>query len=297
MEFCHLFDLSLKTSVSCPYCQTKCDLKDMMNLPLYIKEIRQKGQRAFTLKQLMADLNLSRTAAVTALSRLKEQGDIITPAKGLYVIVPPESKPEGSIPAPELVPLLMNYLKADYYVSLLSGAQYYGASHQKPGRFQIISNKRTKHPLLFGHIQLEMIYKKTLAKLPTQNFTVKTGYLKVATPELITFDLLQYQKHSGGLNHIATVLSELIEAIDPKKIITLATAINEKAWLQRLGFIIDVISSSDDHKAQLLKDTLQKHLNKTACSFVPLACELPKTGHPRNKKWHVIENTTIESDL
>ena len=118
-----------------------------MSFLSYIKSIRQKGQRCFTLKQVMLDLGLSQNTALAAIHRLKSHGDLISPAKGMYVIVPLEHQLQGSIPAQDLVPILMNYLKADYYVSLLSGAQYHGASHQKPGRIQIISNMRTKHPL------------------------------------------------------------------------------------------------------------------------------------------------------
>ena len=268
-----------------------------MHLSEYIKAIRQKGQRYFTVKQLKLDCGLSKNAALAAIHRLKIQGDIITPAKGLYVIVPPEHQLQGSIPAEELVPILMKYLEIDYYVSLLSAAGFYGASHQKAGRFQIVTNKRIKHPLTFGQIKLEMIYKKYLTRLPLQNFTVATGYLKVATPELIAFDLLSYPTRVGGLNHIATVLTELIEAMDASRLINLAKQISEKAWLQRLGFILEKIDSMDDNKILLLTEKLREYLDDKMSVFVPLASELPKIGFPRIKKWRIIENTNIESDL
>lgn len=271
-----------------------------MNFLSYIKSIRQKGQRCFTLKQVMLDLGLSQNTALAAIHRLKSHGDLISPAKGLYVIVPPEHQLQGSIPAQDLVPILMNYLKADYYVSLLSGAQYHGASHQKPGRFQIISNIRNKHPLEFGQIKLEMIYKKSLSRLPIQDITVSTGYLKVAAPELIAFDLLSYRNRCGGLNHIATVLSELIEAIDADKLIQLAEIIEENAWLQRLGYIleqIDPIPDGDAAKANQVTCKLQQYLNCKVPALIALAPELPKVGAPRIKKWQIIANTEIESDL
>lgn len=268
-----------------------------MNLPAYIKQIRQRGKRYFTLDQLISELKLSKNAALNAIHRLKVKGDLITPAKGLYVIVPPEHQLQGSVPADELVPILMHYLNADYYVSLLSGAQYHGASHQKPACFQVITNKRIKHPLEFGQVKLGIIYKKSLAKLPTQEVTVATGYLKLASPELVIFDLLSYPNHAGGLNHIATVLSELIEVIDADKLIQLAEIIQEKAWLQRLGFILEQIYPEDERKVLLLVDRLQKYLEGKMFVFVSLASELPKSSYPRIKKWRIIANTDIESDL
>ncbi|MBX9704542.1 MAG: type IV toxin-antitoxin system AbiEi family antitoxin [Silvanigrellaceae bacterium] len=268
-----------------------------MNFPNYLKVIRQAGKHYFTLKQAMSDLNLSANATLAAIHRLRARGDLISPAKGLYVIVPPEYQPQGSIPAEELVPILMHHLKADYYVSLLSGAQYYGASHQKPGCFQIISNKRVKHPLVFGQVKIELIFKKTVDELPTQNVTVRTGYLKVATPELIAFDLLSYLSRSGGLNHIATVFSELIEAIDIDKIIQLADKLGEKTWLQRLGYILEQLDPMDKEKVEFIIFKLQQYLNEKMKVFAPLAPELPKIGCPRIKKWMIIANTDIESDL
>ena len=163
-----------------------------MRLADYIKEIRKSGQRYFTLKQLLSDLNLSKNAALNAISRIKEHGELISPARGLYVIVPPERQPYGSIPAEDLVIILMKYLQVDYYVSLLSAAAFYGATHQKPNAFQIITNKRINHPLEFGQVKLDVVYKKSLADLPTQDFIMSTGYLKVATPELVVIDLLNY---------------------------------------------------------------------------------------------------------
>ena len=161
-----------------------------MNLPSYIKEIRKNGQRYFTLEQLMADQGLSKNAALNAIYRCRSQGELISPARGLYVIVPPEHQPHGSIPAEELVPLVMKYLGVNYYVALLTAGLFHGATHQKPARFQVISDKRIKHPSTFGDVEIDFIYKKSVLGLPTQDFTVSTGYLKVATPELVALDLL-----------------------------------------------------------------------------------------------------------
>ena len=269
----------------------------MMNLPAYIKEIRKNGQRYFTLKQLMSDLSLSKNAALNAISRLRKHGDVISPARGLYVIVPPEHQPHGSIPAEELVPLIMQYLCANYYVALLTAGLFHGATHQKPARFQVISDKRIKHPLAFGDVEIDFIYKKSVSELPTQDFTVSTGYLKIATPELVALDLLNYPNHTGGLNHIATVLSELIENLDAIKLIKLAKDIKAEHQLQRIGYILDNIEVMDDNHAEVIINALASHVSMRKQKYLPLASEIPKTGYPRCKKWRIIENTEIESDL
>jgi len=263
----------------------------------YLREIRAKGKRSFTLDQAMKDLNLKRDNILTSVYRAKKRGDLISPASGLYVIVPPEHQVYGCIPAEELIPILMDYLQEDYYVALLSAAAYHGASHQKSASFQIISNKRFMRPLDFGQIRIECIYKKSLAGLPITNIAVSTGYLKVSTPEATAMDMLCYINKSGGLNHIATVLSELVESIDPDKLLTLAKSSDEVAWIQRLGYILEKLEPMNDNITKIAADKLAGHLSESRQRYIPLASELDSEGSQRSKKWHILENATIESDL
>lgn len=268
-----------------------------MNLQSYIKNIRKDGKRCFTILDITRQFHISHSHARVALHRLLKTGDVISPARGLYVIVPPEHQPHGSIPAEELVPLVMQYLGSNYYVALLTAGLFHGATHQKPSKFQVISDKRIKRPLTFGDVEIDFIYKKSISGLPTQDFTVSTGYLKVATPELVALDLLSYPNHAGGLNHIATVFSELIEKLDAVKLINLAKDINAEHQLQRIGYIIENIEVMDENHADVIINALAAHVLVRKQKYLPLASEIPKIGYPRCKKWRIIENTEIESDL
>lgn len=268
-----------------------------MRLPLYIKDLRKAGKRSFSIQELMHRFGISHNCAKVALHRCMKTGDLLSPARGLYVIVPPEHQPQGCLPPQELIPLVMNYVGANYYVGLLSAGLFYGASHQRPARFQVISDRRMKHPSIFGDVEITYIYKKSVLGLPTQDFTVPTGYLKVATPELLALDLLEYPNHAGGLNHTATVFSELIEKIDFMKLIHLAKAIGVEYQLQRIGYILDHIDSVDEKKAKCMLNALAYHVQKNKKNYLPLAPEIQKIGYPRCKKWRIIENADIESDV
>jgi predicted transcriptional regulator of viral defense system len=264
----------------------------------YLDKLRMYGKRHFTFQEIIQDLHISENAAKSALFRLKKNNKIITPIKGLYVILPPEDQPYGSIPAQELVPIIMKHLNVDYYVGLLSAGLFYGASHQKPARFQVISNKRIKHPLKFGDVEIELIYKNSLEGLPTKDFVVSTGYLKVATPELLAIDLFKYSDRAAGISHIATVLSELAPSIDENKLIELAENLGEVAQIQRLGFILEKIEViEDEEKKEKIIDRLAEYLKNSKRPFVSLVPYISKKGHLRCKKWRIIENTDFESDL
>lgn len=262
----------------------------------YLNKLRSSGKLFFSTQQAMSDLHMSRKNVLAAVLRLKKTGDLISPAKGLYVIVPPENKIMGSIPAEDLVVIWAKYLKIDYYAGLLTAALYYGASHQKPAAFQVVINKQIKHPLIFGQVHIECIYKKLFKNLPLREIVARSGYLKISSPELAVMDLFLYPSKSGGLNHIATVLAELIVAIDANKIIKLAEDMENIVWLQRFGFILEKVATMDDRATLHTISKLSKYIKMKNPRFVPLAPELPSHGYPRSKKWKIIENSTIESD-
>jgi predicted transcriptional regulator of viral defense system len=268
-----------------------------VNLQCYIKQLRKYGKRAFTIEELLEEFKVSRNYARVALHRFIQSGDLVSPARGFYVIVPPEYQAYGCIPAEQLIPLLMKHLNVDYYVALLSAGLFYDATHQKPARFQVMLSKRMKNNLIFSDVEIEFIYRKSISELPTNDFVVDTGYLKVASPELTAIDLLNYPIHAGGLNHIATVFSELTEAIDPNKLIELAEKLNARYQLQRIGYILEQIDVMDENKKFEIINTLDVFLQGNMKYYIPIASEIEKSGYPRCKKWKIIENTDIESDL
>ena len=263
----------------------------------YLDTLRRSGKRHFSLQEIIDNLKISNNAARSGLYRLKKANKVISPAKGLYVIVPPEHQPHGCIPAKELVPIMMEHLNADYYVALLSAAAFYGAAHQKIFKFQIITNSRIVHPLKFGQIKIEILYKKNISNLPVENFTVNTGYLKVATPELVAIDLLNYVPRCGGLNHVVTVLSELVESLNVEQLIKLSEENNVQYQLQRIGYILDNVEVMDDNKRDLIISRIAEYLSNKIERYIPLASNISGTGHARCKKWKIIKNIKIESDL
>ena len=262
----------------------------------YIKKIRSSGRRYFTINEAAIDLGENKKNLLACICRLKKKGELFSPAKGLYIMIPPEYYNLGSIPATELVPILMKYWKLDYYAGLTTASMYYGSSHQKPQTFQIIINKQIHRTLIFGKIRIECVYKKNLDGLPTQEIITETGYLKISSPELTAIDLLLYPRKAGGLNNIATILTELIEMINPDKLIMLIDIVKEKSWIQRLGYILDSIEALDEDKKDLLKLKLQDYLKSKKLFYLPLVAEEPILGASYCKKWMIIENLKIEQD-
>lgn len=268
----------------------------MTTLREYTKSLRQGGRIHFTKMEAIEKLSISAGSFLVNIHRLKEKGELISPARGLYIIIPPEDQIIGCIPAEQLVPILMDYWERDYYAGLLTSALYHGASHQKPQVFQIVTDKQIK-ALQFGRVKIQFVYKKNMEKLPTQLITVKTGYLKIATPELTVYDLLHYPNQVGGLNNIATILTELIERIEINKFKEFVHKMDEGAWVQRLGYILDLIDTFEEEKKERLINVLQDYLKDQRIHPIPLIGDVSFKGCTRNGRWKIIENTRVESDL
>ena len=89
---------------------------------------------------------------------------------------------------------------------------------------------------------------------------------------------MQYTNSAGGINHVATVVSELIESIDIDKLVSLACKQNAKSWVQRLGYILDSIDPIDTYKQQAIISVLQKYLSGVKITYVPLTPDMPSKG-------------------
>jgi predicted transcriptional regulator of viral defense system len=180
----------------------------------YVESLASSGRYHFTSAQAQSALGASADAVKLALHRLGKQDRIASPARGFYVIVPPEYRSLGCLPADQFIPALMAHLKLPYYAGLLSAAQYYGAAHHRPQEFQVFLEKN-RRPLKCGAVRVVFIARKQLKDVPVRQFNPPRGMINVSTPEATAIDLAGYPDHTGGLDQSATVLSELAENIDP----------------------------------------------------------------------------------
>ena len=119
----------------------------------FINELRGQGRFSFTTGEAEKALVLEKVPCLNALHRLKKNNLIVSPAKGFYLIVPPEYQAYGCLPADMFIPDLMRYWNTPYYAGFLSAAQYYGAAHQKPQRFQVVTVKN-RSPIHCGRIHI-----------------------------------------------------------------------------------------------------------------------------------------------
>lgn len=254
----------------------------------YLAQLTQGGRYFFTSQDASRKTGASRDAVKLALNRLRRRGQIASPGRGLYVVVPPEYHALGSLPADQFIPSLMEQTKTPYYAGLLSAAQYHGSAHHRPQEFQVMVG-RPRRPIQCGKVRVVFHVRKQLAEVPTQDINTPRGTIKVSTPDATAFDLIAYETQIGGLDAVATILAELAAKLDVDKLAALATHV-PMPWAQRLGYLLEHVREAP--KAKSLKDYVRKHAHEAAA----LVRSAPVAGHPRNADWKLIVNAEVEAE-
>jgi predicted transcriptional regulator of viral defense system len=260
-----------------------------MSAASYIADLAAHGRHHFTTEEAAAALGRSIPAVRAALRRLKAKGEIADPFRSFHVIVPPEYRRLGSLPADQFVPQLMQHLGEPYYVALLSAAELHGAAHQRPQAFQVMvkTNRRT---IECGAVRVQFIARKDMASTPVVEKTTPRGLLRVASPEATALELVGYADQSGGLDNVASVLTELVEAIDPDRLLS-ECGRSPIAWAQRLGYLLDLTEHRE--LADKLAPSVVAHVKDVA----PLVRAKSRGGAPRDERWKLAVNATVEPDL
>ncbi|MCY4242962.1 MAG: type IV toxin-antitoxin system AbiEi family antitoxin [Rhodobacter sp.] len=253
-----------------------------------ISDMAASGRHHFTSSEIRSALGVSEVAARQALGRLAAKGEIASPARGFYVIVPPEYRRLGCLPADQFVPALMERRNVRYYAGLLSAAQYHGAAHHRPQEFQVVI-ERNRPPIIRGSIRVAFIARRNLAAVPIERFKNPRGAVAVSTVEATAVDLVGYMHRAGGLDRVAGVLSELGEAIDPERLVE-ASKSASVLWAQRLGYLLEHVGAGDS--AVLLK----KHVRQRAVNFTKLLPGADAAGAQRVEEWRLLANASVEAD-
>ena len=254
----------------------------------FITSLASGGRHHFTSQEAQSALGVSPAAAKLALNRLSRQGLVASPARGFYVIVPPEYRRLGCLPAEQIVSTLMEKFGLRYYAGLLSAAQYHGAAHHRPQAFQV-ALARSRRPIVCGAVRILFFARRHLADIRVRSVNTPRGTILISTVEATAVDLVGYAHRAGGLDQVATLLAELAEQIDPALLAT-AAAIAPVSWAQRLGYLLELIGAADR------TGPLKAYVAETARDLTPLLPAAPRAAAHRAPDWKLLVNATVEAE-
>lgn len=259
---------------------------DVAGLP---DALLSRGRHHFTTEDAATAAGIKLDRVRPALARLIKKRLVFSPARGLYIAIPPEYRSWGVVPATSFVDALMAHLDRSYYVGYLSAAEAHGAAHQKPQVFQVVVDRDVRDRDI-GRVRLRFITNRGVAHLPMVRGNTRTGTMALSTPELTAVDLANRSLRGARLDNVASVL---IELADDGKLHddALAQLVGEfpVAATRRVGWIVE-------HFTALRLDELAE----AASRAIDEPSSLDQNGSRRGKvdrRWRVRVNTTVDPDV
>jgi predicted transcriptional regulator of viral defense system len=248
-----------------------------------------EGVSSFDAAEAARRTGLARDRVHGALKRLADAGEIFSPARGFYVIIPAQYRSWGAVPAAWFVDSMMAHLDRGYYVGLLSAAELLGAAHQRPQVFQVVVDKYLPDRS-FGRVRMQFVVNKRVSSLATTSVNAPTGTMRVSTPEVTALDLVSRPLDSGGLDNVATVLFELHEDHPFGEAALLDAAdLYPSASARRLGYLLE-------RYCGLRLDELNARAARAGGEPAPLDPSGPRRGHV-DPRWNLRLNAEIAPDL
>lgn len=248
------------------------------------------GRYTFTLEEVLAVYPpVSLNAIHQALKRLIDKQRIALVKRNFYVIVPMEYRQSFAPPASWYIHDLMEHLQLPYYVGLLSAAAIYGATHQQPQEFQVITSQaqRTIH---VGRSAIHFHVKKNWNPDMTRAEKVPTGKMMIAVPEMVILDIIRYPYAAGYWSNIAIIIQELKESISLSVLMKLAEK-EPVSLFQRLGYFLERQTGITS-----LTENLHICISAKKPRYQFLDAEKSAIVLEKNKRWHILINSIIEED-
>lgn len=236
---------------------------------------------------------MSAQSTLNALHRLVSARKIHSVWRGFYAIVLHDYGLDGDAPPVEYIDQLMNHLRTNYYIALLSAASYQGASHQSPQVFQVMCDKQLRSKTVCNS-KLEFVCKSKMPIRGIDEKVVKSGTIKVSVPALTALDLVGHPNRSGGISNVASVLAELSGAIDFNLIDGALLKSEPKSTVQRLGYLLENVLD-EQALANRLFDKCRQAGIRFARTDLVLRQPAEKLGY--DAKWQVVINYRVEVEM
>ena len=208
-------------------------------LSSYVSGLLSSGRTVFTAEEAEQAIGVGHGAFLDAAERLQRREALLNPRQGFYVVVPPQYASWGAPPPAWYIDALMRREGQAYYVGLLKAAELHGATHQAVMEFQVITAKRLQR-IRAGRNLIVFYFRKDMDAVTAgiEDRKTDTGTMKISSAALTALDLLRYPQASGGIDNVATVLSDLGQKIDPGQLAVLSEAV-ERPVVQRLGYLLE----------------------------------------------------------
>jgi len=255
----------------------------------FVRDLLKRGRYSFTRTEAAAALGREGAWLSQVLKRLSDAGWVKSFSRGFYIALDVQHQGGGMLDPKWFVDEWARYIGAEYYVAGLSAAALHGAAHQRPLAFQVMVDRRLRSVRHKG-FRMDTFYKEAIAPCMWGSMKSHAGYFRVGTPEMTAYDVVAYRRACPSLDHAATVMVELGEALRVGELKALGQHGCGTAQLQRLGWMLERVGWEEKcHGVEMA-------LAGRRLTWRPLEPRIG-SGGPRSERWHIVENTNVEPDI
>lgn len=201
----------------------------------------ENGERFVTTERLAELLGVRPARVSHVLATARHNSEIVSVTKGGWAPVLPAYRQKRR--APEVYDYLddmMRFMGHEYYVGYDSAAAVYGAHHFSSLSFKIVTPHQHRERMV-GRLPLQFIRGHVRPQL-IQRRKRRFGVIWVTSPEATVFDLVARPRIAYGLDHVATIIGDMLttDEIDGRKLAETATWYPRVA-AQRVGYMAEIM--------------------------------------------------------
>lgn len=265
-----------------------------MKIKEWIIHRERIGKSCFSREDVMAAFpSLTARSINTSLAHFAKVRLIERLHRGFYCVVPSQYALSECIHPYYYIDDLMAWLNRPYYLSLLSAASLWGASHQKVMTTQVMTQLPQLNVSSNRSSPVDWFYRKTIPSEFVLAKNGENGKLLYSNAELTAVDLIRYVDRAGGFSFVSTVLAELKEETDFSNAASGVFRTACIADIQRLGYVYDEVLG--DH-VQASTIYYQLRAMTKELDTVMLSPSSREEVHSRNGRWKILVNASIEID-
>lgn len=226
---------------------------------LRLAAIVRATKGTISVQEVATILSISNTAAVKLLGRWASNGWVVRIRRGLYVLIPLESKSTDiALDDPWII---AEKIFAPCYIGGWSAAEYWGLTDQIFYTVLVITNQQPKNrsPVIRGtNFLVHYTSKDYFFGLES----VWRGQIKVqvSNQTRTILDFLINPKFGGGIRHVMDMFCNYLndDNKDLDLLINYAKKVNNGAVFKRLGFLLDFFAPNEKNIIEVCNASLTK---------------------------------------
>jgi predicted transcriptional regulator of viral defense system len=257
---------------------------------------QRQGINLLDADAVMRLVDVSRGHAINLLSSMARKGALYRIGRGRYVVIPPDVLygRKGYVIDPHFI--IDELMRADgagdaYYVAYQSAAALHGAAHQLPFALTVAVPQQ-RRPIELGQTEIVFVQLRPSKLFGFHRIAYREFPLNASDREKTILDCLERFDLCGGIDEVIRTISVLIEEIAADKLLDYLVQMKNQALTQRLGLILERLSTLLPIDEGLIADIAQL----VGEHFYTLDPHGPNGGDV-NPCWRIRENIDVLREL